>query len=378
MRTIDSVALCIMLVFFAIIIGNPALAFQNPHAPAGPGPWFEGWYTRISDQDGSRSLAVIVGSHLPEGEEYQPGECLPGYIQILFSEGDGFPVQTYEAFPECTYALIDGKPVDRTQTRNAQSDFEWTGIGYGTITEDTIDLAIPGAARVWARFFQRLSWGSIFGGIGPEGLLGLMPLPMHWYVYSLGSVAEYEYETLTGDHIGVLIEGMGYAHQEKNWGTAFPRAWMWLEGIRPENQSHIVSGGGILSIGPMSFRPWILGYHSPSLSWDFNFAKLGTIFEKEIDACKGYFHLIARTPTRTLDITATGPKGSFASIGIPSTEGFVSNGAIESFSATIEVKAYRHGPLTGLFGPGRLVEKQVFTNAVLEFGAEYQNCSQSE
>ena len=365
----------LLLLCGGVTTSHPVLAFNNPHTPVGPGPWFEGWYTRITDANGERSLAVIVGSHLREGEKYQPGACLPGYIQILLSEDQGAPVLAFEAFPECTHALANGQPVQGWAGFSGPSDFEWVAEGYGNITDDSVDLEIPGGARVRARFAENLSWREVFGEVGPEGLLSVLPLPMHWYVHSLGSRAEFEYEILDGAHVGGPIESTGYAHQEKNWGNAFPQAWMWIEGIGGENRSQLVAGGGKLAIGPMMFRPWILGYHSPSIRWDFNFARPGTVFQTEIDPCRGYFHLRARTPTRTLDVTASAPLDSFGMVGIPQAEGFVSNGAIESFSATIQVKAYRHTTLTGLFGVERLVEEQVFTNAVLEFGADYKHCS---
>lgn len=353
---------------------NRATALNDPHVPLGRGPWFEGWYTRITDVDGDRSLAVIVGSHLPTGQEYEPGGCLPGYIEILFSDGNGASVAVFEAFPECTYALVVGEPVDRSPGLHDGSNFEWVAEGYGSINQDEIDVELPGMARVWAQVSNRVSWSGTFGELGPEGLLAGLPLPMHWHVHSLGSTAQYEYEAFDEDAGGVLVQSRGYAHQEKNWGNAFPRAWMWVEGISANNESQLVLGGGRLAVGPVEFRPWIVGYHSPSLSWDFSFADLGTVIRTNVDACHGTFEMLARTPTRTLDVHAFAPLESFGSVGIPSMEGFVSDGAIESFSATIEVKAYEHTPWEGLFGRGELVEEQIFTNAVLEFGGDYRYC----
>lgn len=360
------------LYFF--IFGIDAMALNNPHVPSGPGPWFEGWYTRITDVAGERSIAVIVGSHLPPEEKYKPGACLPGYIQILLSEGNGAPVLSYEAFPQCTYALVDGQPVVRSAGLTQKSNFEWVADGFGTITEEAIDMELPGAARVSVQFSSRLPWNDLFGEVGPEGLLAGLPLPMHWHVYSLGSDAQYQYEIENGTNESLTGQGIGYAHQEKNWGKSFPQAWAWLEGISAENRSQLVVGGGKLAIGPLVFRPWILGYHSPSLSWDFNFAEPGTVIKTDVNACEGILHLTARTPMRTLEITASAPLSSYGEVGIPTAEGFISNGAIESFSATIEVKAYQHTPWGGLFSNGRLVEEQTFTNAVLEFGADYKYC----
>jgi len=119
-----------------------------------------------------------------QNEAFSAGACLPGYIQILVSEHQGAPVLAFEAFPECTYALVDGQPVQGSSGFLNQPDFEWVGEGYGTITGDSVDLEIPGSARVGARFKENLSWKEVFGEAAPEGLLSVLPLPMHWYVHS--------------------------------------------------------------------------------------------------------------------------------------------------------------------------------------------------
>lgn len=35
----------------------------------------------------------------------------------------------------------------------------------------------------------------------------------------------------------LTLPGSGFVHQEKNWGAAFPDAWMWAEGIAPPSPS---------------------------------------------------------------------------------------------------------------------------------------------
>ena len=51
---------------------------NNPHIPPGPGPWFEGWYTRVSDVAGSRSIAIIGASSLPRINISLPDSIYPG------------------------------------------------------------------------------------------------------------------------------------------------------------------------------------------------------------------------------------------------------------------------------------------------------------
>lgn len=60
-------------------------------------------------------------------------------------------------------------------------------------------------------------------GSGPAGWTDILPLPLHWFVFSTGStinkyifVENRKYET-----------GSGHLHMEKNWGQSFPSAWIW-------------------------------------------------------------------------------------------------------------------------------------------------------
>ncbi len=344
-----------------------SLSAHGPHFPT-PGPWFEGWYTRITDDAGARSLAVIVSSHLPKDTVYVPGTALPGYIAVLVSDGGGAPTRSFEVFPGETYALVDHEPVGPLYSLVSVAEFEWTAPGFGTITESTIDLAIPGQVEVRAEWQGKIGWNSFFTPVGPEGVLAGLPLPLHWHVESLGSNAEYQY---TIHPEGQTATGSGYAHQEKNWGSAFPKAWVWSQGIDAGNEAQFVLGGGDVVLGPTTMRAWIAGFRSPEISLDFNYYTPGTVFQTRIDACAGRFTLEAADPLHTLTVDATGPIGTFGSVSIPTADGFKTDAGGESFSSTVTVSAYRHDPLSGLLGLGELVTEREFENAALEFGAEF-------
>lgn len=346
----------------------PTPSAHGPHFPS-PGPWFEGWYTRITDEAGSRSLAVIVSSHLPKDAVYVPGMALPGYIAVLVSEGGGAPTLSFEVFPEETYASIDGEPVGLLYSLVSVAEFEWTAPGFGTITESGIDLAIPGQVEVRAEWQGGIEWNSFFLPVGPEGVLAGLPLPLHWHVESLGSDARYEYLVQADGHAAT---GSGYAHQEKNWGSAFPSAWVWSQGIDDDNEAQFVLGGGDVELGPTSMRAWLVGFRSPEIALDFNYYTPGTVFQTTIDACAGTFTLEAADPLHTLTVEATGPIGTFGSVSIPTADGFHTDAGGESFSSTVTVSAYRHDPLSGLLGAGELVAVREFENAALEFGADFR------
>jgi hypothetical protein len=97
---------------------------------------------------------------------------------------------------------------------------------------------------------------------------------------------------------------------------------------------------------------------------------LGTSYKTEIDPCNSKFIFVAKDLKRKLVLRASAPKKSFSRVAIPTKHGFKADGAIESFSATISIKAYKRN----LFDEDQLIETKSFNNAALEFGGDYINC----
>lgn len=348
---------------------------NDPHLPESPGPWFEGWYTRAIDSAGSRSIAVIAASHLPKGETYTPGMYLPGYLNVLISEGDGAPTLSFTAFPEQTMTLIDGQPVSKDPNPRLPSDFEWITTGpqaFGTVTEESVEVSIPDVIDVSIQTTNRIPWATRRPLAGPEGILFFLPLPLHWYIQSLGSDAEYEY-TLYEEGGSETVSGVGYAHLEKNWQKEFPMGWVWAQGIAEDNEAQFVASIAKVDLGNDTIiDPWIVGYRTPHFSWNFKFFVPGSVVTTEMDACAGTFHLKARNFFRTLTFDAFAPPDSFGDVSIPTEDGFVPQKGGESFSATVEVSASWHLPLGGLSDIEFPIEQRVFHNAALEFGNAFE------
>ncbi|MBU0991623.1 MAG: hypothetical protein KJ737_03925 [Proteobacteria bacterium] len=342
-------------------------SINDPHVPSGPGPWFEGWYTRVSDVGGSRSVAVIVASYLPKGDTYVPGEYLSGYINVLVCEGDGAPTLSYTVFPEKTMALVNDEPVAENPKISCKkdSDFEWIAEGYGSITQDTIDISIPGVVDVYIHTQNRLPWSTDDPSRSIEGWMAYYPFPTHWWVNSLGSDAEYEYTLYDGDE-PETFQGTGYAEQEKNWSLLFPKAWLWSQGISENNTAQYVFTYTRVELFPgLELYPWLASYRSPNIKWNFNFMWAGSYIKVIKDPCAGTCQLTFRDPKRSLIFDMSAPPDSFGDVSIPTADGFIPEMGGESFSATVNVTAYRHYPF---FGLKRRVDTQVFENAVLEFG----------
>jgi len=334
---------------------------NNPHVPDGPGPWFEGWYTRVSDAGGSRSIAVIGASSLPKGEGFTPGQPLPGYINVLISEGDGRPTVSYTVFPDNTVSRVGGEPVSSNPIPFSPADFEWVAEGFGTITQDRVDITIPGVLALHIQTENRLPFNVHNPEWGPYGVLDLFPLPLRWWIHSLGSDARYRY-TLLDTEDPQEISGIGYAHLEKNWGAAFPIGWVWTQGIAAHNEAQFVMSTAEVDLGLFVLSAWIAAFRSPLVSWDFIFSMPAAVVYTERDACEGTFLFEITDPTRTLLFDASAPPDSFGPVSSPSEDGFQPDNGIESFSATVRVSAHEGGVL---------LDERVFTNAALEFGAEF-------
>lgn len=346
-------------------------SFNDPHVPSGKGPWFEGWYTRVTDNGGSRSIAVIVASNLPSGETYVPGKYLPGYINVLVSEGDGAPTFSYTVFPEKTMALVNGQPVSENPhvLCGKESNFEWIAEGYGSITQDTINISIP-EVDVYIHTSNRLPWDVNHPSASIEGWMSYFPFPTHWWVNSLGSDAEYVY-TLHENAESKTFEGTGYAEQEKNWSEIFPKGWTWSQGIAEGNTAQYVLTSTQVELAQgIDVHPWLASYRSSDISWDFSFLSFGSHLKTTKDSCAGTCTLVFSDVQRSLEFEISAPPESFGDVAVPTADGFIPNLGGESFSATVNVTAYEI--ICPLLGLKKRVTSQTFKNAVVEFGNEWR------
>jgi len=360
--------LLLILVFPAC--KKESLSPMNPHVTGKADPFFEGWYYRITDPESGARIAVICASYLLRGQQYEPGMNMPGYLAVLISrEGR---TKSIEMFPQLTSLLKDGKPVNEYYAFNHPADFEWRSE-YGSITQNSIDIDVPGSCTLHANINGRIPWDDT-SEMGPEGPMLFLPvIKAHWFVYSLGSEVSYELAVME-DGLPELLEGSGYIHQEKNWGDTFPTAWIWLQGVNEDNTAHIALSGGKVPLGKDYMTSWLAGYRSKTLNWNYIGGEelpvaaipAGTIIHTEIDACAGTFYFSAVNPSQKFIVDASAPVDSFFPVSIPTLNGFEENGGIESFDATIIVSAYKNQ------GHPVLLEKTVFTGAALEFGAGYK------
>ncbi|PRP79166.1 hypothetical protein PROFUN_13116 [Planoprotostelium fungivorum] len=335
----------------------------DPHVPfSGSDSWFEGWYTRIVDVKNGRSFASCAGSFCAGGKGCDGMSDQPGYLAFIHQDHNENRFQVEEMFPEHTKITLGQPPSSIDENPNSQTParvFTWQADGVGLFTNESIKLNMPEKnIRFTAEMTDPVYWDTENPGEGPEGIVSYFPLQQHWFVYSLRSQVKYVYNGPQGTMIGT-----GYAHQEKNWGSSFPSEWVWLHGISQDGNSQLVlSGGNVPIVGGLSVHAWLVGLRSEKYDLDFRPQDLPTLFVPEVDACNGKFKMDVTHLTQRLIIEVAAPVDTFVDLAIPTANGFVKNGCVESYSAKITVSVYSWGSL---------VDTIIFERSAIEFGAGY-------
>ena len=191
------------------------------HGASRQPPFFEGWYTRLVSADETTRLAVIAGVILgPSGH---------AFVQVL----DGVKASsTYHQFP-----LSDFWASDR--------EFK-VRIGGNTFGLDGISLDLPGAAGQLV-VHDPQPWPVT---LASPGIMG-------WYAWVPGM--ECYHGVLSFNHrlSGALrlqartvnFEG-GRGYMEKDWGAAFPEAYVWMQTNHFEQE-------GICLTASIAIIPWM-------------------------------------------------------------------------------------------------------------------------
>ncbi|KAJ3079318.1 hypothetical protein HK102_003867 [Quaeritorhiza haematococci] len=357
----------------------------DPHPPAG-NPWFEGWYTRATDPRTNTTVGVIYGIY-PDQTLENPS----AYAALLLQRPGAPALEVYETFP--TTSSISPSP-SKSPSDVSEPEFQLNipGIGSYVVSPNfhQIDFTFPKSARVdngrlnadshgsislRATLTKPIPWGR--SGEGPAGIASRIPLlKLQWFVYSLGSETSYtifESDKINGPR--TVMQGRALAHEEKNWGSAFPSHWIWAQGTKEIGggaKYHLAIGGGRTPVGPIVMEnAFLVGYRSPKVgTWNFAPQKL-SMFEPKSDACNGVFTLVANDMAmgRKLVVRIRAPTSTFSNVACPTTNGFRTY-AVESFVAVMEISAYAIGLSQGL--GETLLESVVIEHAALEFGGGYR------
>lgn len=271
-------------------------SLYNPHLFPATGPFFEGWYTRISNTDSGASFGVIFGNVLPAHTNANASRP-PVYLSIMRSGVDGGSMVSADCIPRHTTTTIRGAPVREDPNFLGEAAFEWNALGAAGSTSHFVVRANRtevdfrcGSVTFTATIGAPVPWAA--AGRGPAGELDRLPLPLHWFVYSLGSLATFRWaDSKTGE----VVEGGGRAHMEKNWGAHFPSAWTWSQAEDAKSGRVFAASGGPLFLGVPSY---LVGYRSPGRGLSLDFAPATSLVTAAVDGCAGTLRLHARSLLR--------------------------------------------------------------------------------
>jgi hypothetical protein len=170
-------------------------------------PFFEGWYYKLVDAHENRRYAIIPGIFLSD----EPGGA-HAFVQVL----DG--VSGRATYHEYRVEEFSAAP-DRLLVRIGPSEFTEKSL---SLDIDSDELTIRGEVH--------------FEGLTPWPVTLASPGIMGWYGWV--PFMECNHGVLSLDHglRGVLdIDGQtvdwqgGRGYIEKDWGAAFPAAWVWMQ-----------------------------------------------------------------------------------------------------------------------------------------------------
>jgi tocopherol cyclase len=185
--------------------------------------FFEGWYVKLISADRARRVAVIPGVFLAED-----GSILEAFVQVL----DGVSGTTsYHRFPASAFEA-DGRGFD---VRVGPNRFSATGI----------HLELPDLSGE-VRFGAFTRWPVTLREPGAMGWYAWVPtMECYHGVVSLDHPVSGSLQ-LQGSRLD-FTEGRGYI--EKDWGTAFPQAHVWM-------QTNHFDVEGVSLVASTALIPW--------------------------------------------------------------------------------------------------------------------------
>lgn len=192
------------------------------------GPFFEGWYFKLVDAAGRHAYSIIPGVFI--GEDAAESHC---FVQTL----DGMTGRaTYHRYPYEAF-------------RAAPDRFEIT-VGPSHFTRESFSLDIRSPERDMRGDLR-------FSGGEPWPVTPLSPGIMGWY--ALAPFMECYHGVLSFDHRidgSLIIDGEtvdftgGRGYIEKDWGQAFPKAWIWMQ------SNHFAMTGSCVTAS-VAIIPWL-------------------------------------------------------------------------------------------------------------------------
>jgi hypothetical protein len=112
----------------------------------------------------------------------------------------------------------------------------------------------------------------------------------------------------------------GWLHAEKNWGAAFPPAYLWAQGLTADGKVSFALAGA--PVPPLGAPLFALSLHAPGLDASVDALSPGLPTLLRPDACGGRLRLELRGVGRAVAVDVAAAPGSFGDIPCPQASGF--------------------------------------------------------
>lgn len=277
-------------------------------------PYFEGWYCKIADPAANELLAFIPGIIYPSTGEAH------AFIQVL----DGRRCQAhYYTFPLAEFSA-------------SATEFA-IQIGSNAFSARGMTLDLPGIQGV-------LEWEN------PElwPWKWFSPGIMGWFSFVPGmqcyhGVVSFHHRLKGTLELGGVAHhfsgGIGYL--EKDWGSSFPRAWIWLQG------NHFADSSAQSLLVSIAHIPWMGHYFIGflvALRWQGRLYRFATYTGAQMLAQLQANQLVVRFRNRQWQLEVLATPGPGAPLRSPSGGAMVGK-VNESMQAQLVVRLYQRQKL---------------------------------
>ena len=361
----------LVVMFHCLAVKESVLgSLYDPHVIPTQGPFFEGWYLRILDLERQDSLGLLFGNVLPANSSNDPLVVMSLLQRKCDSDRNNCVLKSLDGKYNSNELKINvnGHPVSADPDLRSPANFRWEvngahGGGFfqqkGNKTTFSLKLA---DVLFRGEIIHANPWNA--DGTGPEGWLVRLPLPLHWFVYSLASpLVFYEYQNTTSGH--VIRSERGLVHMEKNWGRSFPRKWIWSEGIDPATNTTFAMSGGEVNFRVLSVDAYLIGIRNPATDMSLDFRPDNSKVSATIDGCSGSVNITATTFLHKVSIHLSAASSTFSNCLLGPEETGFRPACVESYDAVLTVNVYRR---TVWFPVFQSIGEHVIRNAALEFG----------
>jgi hypothetical protein len=291
---------------------NTTLHPEMYHGPVMTPPFFEGWYFKVVDVSGQQRFAFIPGVFMGKTEKDSHA-----FVQVL--EGASSRVE-YHRYPIDHFWAAD----DRFELRIGDNHFSLNQIELNIQnTEQTVKGVL--------KFVDPVGWPVRLTSPGVMGWFAWVPR-MECYHGVLG----FDHPIQGSIHVdGKLIDfDGGHGYIEKDWGKAFPQAWVWMQSNHFQKpHTCLTASVAIIPWLKSAFAGFIVGFWQDGKLQRFATYANSRILQLVVDDQHVRWQM--RNQTHRLEILATQAEGGL--LRAPTPEG-MGRRIAETLNATIHVR----------------------------------------